>query len=192
MVFETIDIMLAAEGAAEETSLFSANQVAGYAVTAIFTIINLIVAYIVIKKFIFKPILKMIHNRQEALNNELDEAAKSKEEADNVVVSSKKIIDDARKKAAEIIDEARENANKQSEIIMKKANEDASEILVRAEEEVERMKSVALEDMKDDITDIAVQIAQKVIGDAVPRPKLVESAMSYTSSVIDSEVKKSE
>ena len=72
------------------------------------------------------------------------------------------------------------------------ANEDAASIVDRAEEDVIRMKRVALEDMKDDITDIAVQIAQKVIGDAIPKAQLVESATVHTNEAIEAEVRKSE
>ena len=108
------------------------------------------------------------------------------------MATSKTTIDDARRKAAEIIDEARDNANRQSDLIVKKANEDAASIVDRAEEDVIRMKRVALEDMKDDITDIAVQIAQKVIGDAIPKAQLVESATVHTNEAIEAEVRKSE
>lgn len=192
MYFEAINLLFEAEEVATESSLFSPDQFAGYAVTALLTAVNVLVAYIVIKKFIFKPIVKMIHNREEALNGELDAAAKSKEEAEGVVAMSKQTVDDARKKASEILEEAQETANKQSELIIKKANTDASEILLRAEEDVARMKRVALEEMKDDLTDLAVQIARKVLGDAVDQSTLEASAAKYTDEVIEAEVKKSE
>ena len=166
MYFEAINLLFEAEEVAAESSLFSPDQFAGYAVTALLTAVNVLVAYIVIKKFIFKPIVKMIHNREEALNGELDAAAKSKEEAEGVVAMSKQTVDDARKKA--------------------------SEILLRAEEDVARMKRVALEEMKDDLTDLAVQIASKVLGDAVDQSNLEASAAKYTDEVIEAEVKKRE
>ena len=56
-----VAMLLEAEAVAEsETGLFSADQVGGYAVTALFTVINLLVAYLVIKKFVFKPIMGII------------------------------------------------------------------------------------------------------------------------------------
>ena len=67
-----------------------------------------------------------------------------------------------------------------------------SEILLRAEEDVARMKRVALEEMKDDLTDLAVQIASKVLGDAVDQSNLEASAAKYTDEVIEAEVKKRE
>jgi F-type H+-transporting ATPase subunit b len=192
MYFETVKLLLEAEEAASESSLFSPDQFAGYAVTALITAVNVLIAYIVIKKFIFKPILKMIHKREEELNGELDAVAKSKEEAEGVVAMSKQTIDEARKKASEILEEAQETANKQSELIIKKANDDASDIILRAEEDVARMKKVSLEEMKDDLTDLAVQIAKKVRGDAVSKSTLEASAAKYADEVIDAEVKKSE
>lgn len=192
MYFEAVNLLLAAEEVTTESSLFSPDQFAGYAVTALLTAINVLVAYFVIKRFIFKPIVKMIHKREEELNGELDAVAKSKEEAEGVVAMSKQTIDEARKKASEILEEAQDNANKQSELIIKKANDDASEIILRAEEDVARMKRVALEDMKDDLTDLAVQIAKKVLGEAVSNSTLEASAAKYADEVIDAEVKKSE
>lgn len=188
MLFDTLNI-LAWES---ESSLFSPDQFAGYAVTAVLTIINVIIAYFIIKFAIYKRIVKMIHKRQEALDAELEAAKKSKEEADKVVAESKKTIDDAKSQAAQIIEEARENAGKTSEAVIEKANSEASKILERAEDDCARMKRVALENMKDDITDLAVEIAGHVIGDAVPRSELTASAQRHTDVFVDAEVRKSE
>ena len=80
MLFETLNILVWES----ESSLFSPDQFAGYAVTAVLTIINVIIAYIIIRLAIYKRIVKMIHKRQEALDAELEAAKKSKEEADKV------------------------------------------------------------------------------------------------------------
>ena len=175
-----------------ESSIFSADQFAGYAVTALCVIINVIVAYIVIKCFIFKPLFKMISKRQETLNGELDEAVKKNEEADTLVNDGKKSVEEARIKASGIIEEARENAERQADNIVKKAQEDASEILARAEEDAARMKRAAVDELKDDIADLAVQVAERVLGDAVPKAELIMSAKKYTGEVIRSEVKTDE
>ena len=59
-----------------ESSLLSEDQLAGYLVTAICVLINVIVAYIIIRLFVFKPLFKMVANRQDKLNGELDDAIK--------------------------------------------------------------------------------------------------------------------
>lgn len=176
--------------AAQESSLVSPDQWAGYAVTFIIVLINVAVAFFVIKKFIFKPVLKMIHKREEAMNLELSQAEDAAREAKENLTESKQAIDDARQRAAAIIDEAKEGAEKQSEIIIKKSHEDAAEILAQAEQDAKRMKRVALEEMKDDLSDLAVIIAQRVLGDAVPASNLKQYADKHAAEVVEEEVKK--
>ncbi|SCW26257.1 F-type H+-transporting ATPase subunit b [Ruminococcaceae bacterium YRB3002] len=175
-----------------ESSLLSPDQMAGYAVTAIFVVINVIVAFIIIKRFIFKPLFKMIKKRQDALNSELDAAENKNKEADTYVSESKKAVEDARIKASGIIEEARENAEKQADNIVKKAREDAAEILARAEEDAARMKKAAVDELKDDISDLAVKVAERVLGDVVPKATLADAAKKYTDEVVRAEVKADE
>lgn len=175
-----------------ETSLFSPDQFAGYAVTAAITIFNILIVFILFRLFLYKKILELIHNRQEALDAELESAKLAKEEAQNVVDSSKQTVDEARCKAAEIVEEARANADKQSKAIIDQANDDAQQIIERAEKDAARMKRNAFETMKDDIADLSVQIAGHIIGDAVSKEELKKSATMHTEEILDKEVAKSE
>ena len=54
------------------------------------------------------------------------------------------------------------------------------------------MKRSAMDELKDDIADLAVQVAERVLGDAVPKASLVESAKKHTEAVVGSEVKRDE
>lgn len=185
LITQTIKVVLDAE-----PSLFSPDQMGGYAVTALFTLTNLAVAYIVISILFKKLLLPVINKRQEQINASIDDAAKAEEEAKKHEEESKQAIDDARIQAAEILENARENAETQAEIIKEKANSDAADILSRAEADAKRMKKVALEEMKDQISDIAVVIAGKVIGDVVSESKLKEISNKYTDEVLENEVNK--
>lgn len=177
---------------AEESNLFSPDQFAGYAVTAVITIINLLIAFVVIKFFIYKPIMKIINQRQEALDSELAEAKKAKEEAQSIVDSSKETIDEAKRKGSEILEEAKANADKQSKQVIEQANNEAQQIIERAEDDAARMKRNAFETMKDDIADLSVQIAGHIIGDAISKDELKKSAIMHTEEILDKEVEKSE
>ncbi len=181
-------MMLLAEETVEESSLFSADQMGGYAATILITIINVAIAYIFIKHVIFKKILKIIKNREELIASQLDEAEKSKAEAAENAETSKQAIDDARAEASQILEEARIDANQQAEIIRKKATDEAAEIIARAENEVVRMKKVSIEQMKDEISDLAVEVAGRVIGDVVEHDKLKDLAVKHTEELIEEEV----
>ena len=173
---------------AEQTSLFSADQMGGYAATILVTIINVAVAFIVIKLFVFKPILKAIKNREELIAGELKDAEEAKKEAELNAETSKQRIDDARAEASRILEEAHEDAGKQAQIIKGKASEEAAEMIERAENEVLRMKKVTIEQMKDEISDLAVEVAGRVIGDVVEHDKLTLLARKHTDELAGEEV----
>ena len=173
---------------AEQTSLFSADQMGGYAATILVTIINVAVAFIVIKLFVFKPILKAIKNREELIAGELKDAEEAKKEAELNAETSKQIIDDARAEASRILEEAHEDAGKQAQIIKGKASEEAAEMIERAENEVLRMKKVTIEQMKDEISDLAVEVAGRVIGDVVEHDKLTLLSRKHTDELAGEEV----
>lgn len=181
-------MFMLAEEAAEETSLFSADQMGGYAVTILCTIVNVLVAFIVIKLFVFKPILKVIKNREEQIASQVDAAERSKEEAASNAEVSKQAIDDARAEASQILENARADAEEQAKIIKMKAKEEADEIIDRAQSEVLRMKKVSIEQMKDEISDLAVEVAGRVIGDVVEHDKLKNLAVKHTDELIEDEV----
>jgi F-type H+-transporting ATPase subunit b len=177
---------------AGESNLFSPDQFAGYAVTAVITIFNILLVFVVFRLFAYKKILKLIHSRQEALDAELEEAKKAREEAQAIVDSSKETIDDAKRKGSAIMEEAKANADKQSKAVIEQANEEAQQIIVRAEEDAARMKRNAFESMKDDIADLSVQIAGHIIGDAISKDELSKSAAKHTEEILSQEVAKSE
>lgn len=173
-----------------ESGLFTADQVGGYLSTAVFAIINVAVAYFIIKKLIFKPIIKIMKDREAAIGDSLKNAEALNEQAKQHEEESRNGIEDARVKATEIMDQGRENAEKQAEIIVGKANDDAEEIVNHAKADAQRIKKVALEEMKDEVSDLAVQIAAKVLGDVVAEEKLRELSEKHTAEVLDEEVKK--
>lgn len=183
-------MLLLAEEAAEESSLFSADQMGGYAVTILCTIINVLIAFLVIKFVIFKPILNVIKKREDQISAQIDDAQKAKTQAEENAEVSKQAINDARVEASRILEEARQEASEQSEIIRKKASDEASQILDRAETEVFRMKKVTLEQMKDEISDLAVEVAGRVIGDVVEHDKLKTLADKHSEQVVREEVEK--
>ena len=95
-------------------------------------------------------------------------------------------------KAAEIMEEAKVNADKQSKAVIGQANDEAQQIIERAEGDAARMKRNAFETMKDDIADLSVQIAGHIIGDAVSKEELQKSAAKHTEEILNKEVEKSE
>ena len=122
-----------------ESGLLSADQFGGYAVTAVFTIINVLIAYLVLKHFVFKPIIKLLNNRRTAVMNELDEADKKTKEAQKLIDEANSQIERAKSDASTIVTDARVQAEKQSHTIVNAAQTEANHIVERASEDSKRM-----------------------------------------------------
>ncbi|MBP5655516.1 MAG: F0F1 ATP synthase subunit B [Clostridiales bacterium] len=187
MFYQALNIIAAAEE--ETTGLFTPDQFAGYAVTAVFTIINLIVAYIIIKKLVYGKIIKAMRERRDALNSELAAAEEANAKASEVADNSQQIIDDAKAEASVIIEDAKSNAEKQADVIIQNAEEEAAAIIARAEDDAAKLRISSIEDMKDDISDLAVTVAERILGEAVPHDNLAAMAAKHTEDVINAEVK---
>ncbi len=158
-----------AQDPAEEksTNPFAPDQMAGYTVTIIITAINLLVAYLILKRFVFKPMIALLEKRRESVETELQNALEKEAQAETRLTEAGKAVQNARAEAADILSEARTQAHKQSVMIVGAANETAEETRRKAENDAQRIHRASVELMRDEIADLAVSIAQKVIGNEI-------------------------
>ena len=173
-----------------ESNPFAPEEMAGYTVTAILTIINLLIAYLILKRFVFKPIIRVMEKRREAVEAELREAADKSVQSEERLAEADKALQQARIEAADIISEAREQANRQSEMIMSTAKEAAEAARRKAEDDAERIHRTSVDLMKEEVADLAVAIAQKVIGVEISDSKKEEVRLSLNADSRKAEVRR--
>ena len=144
--------------------MFSAEALANYASSAVFTIINLMVSFFIRHRFLFKPLLKLLRNRREYVASELEEADSKLKDANEQIASAEMRLHRSHQEAADIISNARSQAEIQSEAILSDARKEAAAILSRADSDIARMRVTMLNGIRDEVADLAVAIASKVIG----------------------------
>ncbi len=131
--------------------------------TLIFTWVNLFVLFLIVKKLFFKPIQKMLSEREKEIRTSYDNADKAEKEAEELRISYEEKISSSKDEAAKIVSEAVANASMRSESIVKEAQSEASGMIERAQKSIEAQKEAAFEELKDDVSSIAVDIARKII-----------------------------
>lgn len=144
--------------------MFTPEAIAGYSGTALFTIINLLVTYFVLKRFLFKPIMKVLRTRREGIEKLIKETAEKQEEADSQLAEANRRIHLSTREAAEIVTAAKSQAEVQSENILSEARHEATAMVERADGEISRMRVTMLNEVRDEVADLSVAIASKVIG----------------------------
>ncbi|MBR4010224.1 MAG: F0F1 ATP synthase subunit B [Clostridiales bacterium] len=156
-------IVRLAEDVEEKSSLLSPDQFAGYLVTGIATIINLLVAYLILKFALFKPLMKVMKARKESISKQITDAEEKEKQAEEKLDEATRRMDASHEEAMQLIADARTQAEKQSETIIVTAKKEAQDIRDRAEEDAKGTRKAMLEEMKDEVADLAVSIAGRVL-----------------------------
>lgn len=132
--------------------------------TALFTLANTVALFLVMKKFLFKPIMKMITDRQKEIDDMYSEADNAKNEAKALETEYKEKLSVAAETSERMVKEAVARAQSREEEIIRQANQDADAIRNKASADIALEKKKAINDAKDEISTIALAVAGKVVG----------------------------
>ncbi|WP_026506514.1 F0F1 ATP synthase subunit B [Butyrivibrio sp. MC2013] len=132
--------------------------------TIIVQLINLGIQVILFKKFLYKPVMKVLEKRQNMVDEPIKEAEKAKEEALSMKSEYEANLSKANEEAERIVKDATGSATKKSEKIVSDARQEAAAIKEQAQRDIEQQKRKAVSDAKDEIGSMAMEIASKVIG----------------------------
>lgn len=131
--------------------------------TALLTLCNFLLVLYVGKRFLYGPILKIIHDRQKEIDDMYADAGSAKQQAENLQAEYQKKLADARAASDRIVKEAVTRAQSREEEILRKANEDAAAIMDKAAGDIALEKKKAINDAKNEISGLAMAIAGKVV-----------------------------
>lgn len=131
--------------------------------TCIATLLNLLIVYALMKKFLFKPVKKMIDERQQEIDDQYADADRSRKEAALLKEQYETRLAEANAESDEILKAAYRKAQLRDEEMLREAQEKAAQTLRRADEQVELEKKRAMNEIKDEVSVMAVDIAAAVL-----------------------------
>mgnify|MGYP006238066701 FL=1 len=130
------------------------------------TSVVFIVLIILLKKFAWSPILKAVDDRNNSINEALSSAEKAKSEMEQLSADNKKILNEALIERDAIIKEARDIKIKTIADAKNNASIEAEKIISSAKEQIKNEKMKAMTELKNEIADISIQMAEKIIKSA--------------------------
>ena len=131
--------------------------------TFVATICNLFLQIYLIKRFLFKPVNEMLEKRRSMADAQIQDAIRAKDEAQAMKAEYEQNMADEKNKANEILTSAQKTASVQSEEMLKEAAAQAAAIKAKAEKDIAQEKRKAVNEIKDEIGGMAMDIAGKVI-----------------------------
>jgi F-type H+-transporting ATPase subunit b len=131
--------------------------------TVIWSSIAFVLVLVILAKTAWKPILKMLRDREDSIENALQEADKARQEMANLRSDNEKLLQEAREERDNLLKEAREVKENIISEAKKKANDEGDRLIANAKEEIENQKRSALQELKTQVASLSIEIAEKVI-----------------------------
>lgn len=129
----------------------------------LFTVINLLVFFCIIKFFLLKPIKKVMDKREKMIQDDLNNAADTKKAANKLKAEYEGNVQAAQDKAAEITKEAKKTAELQKNNIIASANDQAKEIVDKAQKNAQLEYDKTMSKLESEIAGLALVAATKVV-----------------------------
>ena len=131
---------------------------------ALFTLANTLAIFFVAKKFLYKPVMKMIEDRQKEIDDLYDAAGKAKSSAAALESEYQLKLCAAAETSERMVKDAVARGQHREEEIIRQANREADAIRSKAAADIAQEKKKAINDAKDEISEMAMAIAGKVVG----------------------------
>ena len=124
---------------------------------------NLLIMFLILKRFLFKPVQKMMAARKQQVDQIYQDAKENRDSAINLKQEYEARLAAAREEADGLVRNAVQTAQRKGDAIVAEANSQASHLKQKAEQEIAQEKKQMLQDVRGEISDIAVSIASKVV-----------------------------
>ena len=126
------------------------------------TMCNTLITFLIIKKFLYKPVRKMLAARSEEVQSMYATAEKAQSEAEQMRSEYTERLSKAKEEAAEIGSATRRAAERSDEIL-RESSQQASAMVKKAERVIEQERIKAHKELKDEVADLSVMIASKIV-----------------------------
>ncbi len=129
----------------------------------VWTLVVFLIVLGILSRKAWTPIANALKNREQSIQDALDEANKAREEVNNLKAENEKLIQEAKVERDRILKEARETKEQIISDAKAEAQKEAQKIKEQAKRDVEKERSQAFQELKGEVADIAMDIASKVL-----------------------------
>jgi len=155
--------------------------------TMLFAWVNLLIVYFILKKLLFKPVKKMIDDRQREVDEMYSDAEENRTAAKKMKAEYEAKLEGANEESEQILRSAVRRAQLKEEEILRDANDKAARVMERAEEQIALEKKQALNEVKNEVSEMAIGIAAAVIERDVSEEEHKELIDSFIDGIGDGE-----
>lgn len=153
--------------------------------TCVFALLNFLILFFILKRVLFKPVMKYIDDRNNEIETSIKESEEANAEAKELKAQYELQLKNAQAEGQKIIDDMTARANKIYDSTVAEARQESQDIIARAKEDSEREHQLILQQSKAEITGLALAAASKVIGanmDNETNRKIIDKFLDETGA----------
>lgn len=151
--------------------------------STVFAIVAFLILYWLLNKYAFGPLMGIMEARKRMLAEQIETTDKNRREAEQLLAEQKQAMQDVRKEAHEIIEQARKVSAKQGEEIVEQAKSEAARLKNEALQDIESEKNKAIAAVRSQVSALSVMIASKIIEKQVDEKSQEELVEHYLKEV---------
>jgi len=137
--------------------------------TLIAYLVNFVVLLGVLYFFAYKPLLRAVDQRAERIREGLAAADEARQEAASSQAAIEEQLNESRRDGQRLLDQAREAAERYREEEMGRARQEAENFVERARSDIQRERDAAIQDVRSNFGDLAINAAERVIRTSLDR-----------------------
>jgi len=132
-------------------------------ITFIFQLVNTLIIFLVLRHFLFRPVTDFMEKRAQTIESSIKDAELKNKQSDELKSQYEAKLKEIREERNQIIEEATRKAQHRGDEIVSAADEEAKKTIERARMEIEREKQKMMNDLKGEISQLAIAAAEKII-----------------------------
>ena len=143
----------------------------------IFQVVNFLLLLYLLNRFLFKPVLKLLDERESRIRKGLEDAEAAARDRELAKAEREAALDEARKEAQAMVARANKIAEDSRAEMLADAKEQADKVAARAREEITAEKEKAMAELRSTVADLALQAAGRLVRSEMDTPtqrRLVE------------------
>lgn len=133
-------------------------------INLLFTVINILILYFIVRRFLFKPLQKILDARQAEIDKQYADAHNTQDEADKAKKQYEESLAGIENEKTAILTDSREKASAEYERILAEAKSEADKIVVDAKKNAAAEKQKRIQEAEEQIADLVVEATAKISG----------------------------
>lgn len=132
-------------------------------------LINFGLLLLILRLFLYPPLMRVLDERKRRIQEGLDRAEQAAEQAQASEGEARRLIEEAREEARDIVARSQETAQRLREELEQRARDEAEQIVASAREEIRRERDQVIETLRGEFADLTIEAAERVIGQSLDR-----------------------